>query len=121
MLQQQQQPQSGGGKIEVKGPSSTSDMHRLVAQQAAAAALKRHQPQNKPGHSGISPQAAASAMSGTDQLVNFWVIAASAKRHASCQTFPNLLPSLLVYYCMLGVYQAAPWVLGSKLRHAACS
>ena len=71
MGRQRQQPDSGCSNVEVKGPSTTPDVHRLVAQQAAAAALKRRRHLDKPEHSGQLPQAAAAppSMAEADLLV----------------------------------------------------
>ena len=70
---QEQQPNSGdGGNVQVKGSKTVSDVHRLVAQQAAAAALTRHRHLNMPEHSDQLPQAAAAtpADSKSDELVH---------------------------------------------------
>lgn len=97
--QQQRQPYGGDTSTKVKGPSTSSDVHRLVAQQAAAAALKRHKHMDKPKDSGQLPQAAAAppTESEADQLVHTCIPAALCTR-LPCILVDSVAP-LLAQVC----------------------
>lgn len=86
--QQQRQPNSGGGNVEVKSQSTISDVQRLVAQQAAAAALTRRRHLDQPEHSAQLAEAAAAtpADSKADKLVHTCTPTASHMHLASFST-----------------------------------
>ena len=108
--QQQQQPYSGDASTEAKAPSTSSDVHRLVAQQAAAAALKRQQHMDKPKHSGQLPQTAAAppTVSEADQLVHTCIPAALYTR----------LPCILINSVALLIAQVCSPTTNSMQRKA---
>lgn len=102
--QQQQQPDLGGTSMEAKAPSTSSDVHRLVAQQAAAAALERQQHRDKLKHSGQLPQAAAAppSVSEADQQLVFTCILIAVyvcNLHTSPLCCDTDCSSLLRYHC----------------------
>lgn len=83
--QQQQQPQVSNS---IDAKAATSDVHRLVAQQAAAAALKRRERSDQLGLRERQPQAAAAASmvsqngGDADHLVSTWCLCLLCHMHS---------------------------------------